>query len=121
MTTFTIARIYDSAQDNSSYRVLVDRLWPRGITKSVAALDDWCKELAPSPSLRTWWNHDPLSFDEFAARYRAELDDNDELPRIAAELMKHPHVTLLYGAKDPKVNHALVLSDYLREYGAATN
>ena len=77
MTTFTIDRIYGPINDVEGYRVLVDRLWPRGVSKGDAALDEWCKDLAPSPHLRTWWNHDPASLDEFASRYRAELDDND--------------------------------------------
>ncbi|GAA1216054.1 DUF488 domain-containing protein [Rhodoglobus aureus] len=119
MTEFAISRIYESRRDAEGYRVLVDRLWPRGVRKADAALDEWCKDVAPSPELRTWWNHDPDSFDEFTSRYRAELDDNTQLPEIVARLSSHPHVTLLYGAKDPEVNHAVVLSEYLTAHAVA--
>lgn len=118
MTTFISSRIYEPPSVASTYRVLVDRLWPRGVSKQNAALDEWCKDLAPSSELRTWWNHDPPSFDEFAARYRAELDENELLPEILARLKSHPHVTLLYGAKDPAINHAVVLTSYLTERSA---
>ncbi|WP_010204992.1 DUF488 domain-containing protein [Salinibacterium sp. PAMC 21357] len=118
MTTFISSRIYEPPRVAKTYRVLVDRLWPRGVSKEDAALDDWCKDLAPSSELRKWWNHDPSSFDEFAARYHAELDENELLPEILAGLKSHRHVTLLYGAKDPAINHAVVLTSYLRERSA---
>ncbi|MBH0117736.1 DUF488 family protein [Salinibacterium sp. NG253] len=116
MTTFTIARIYGVQENADAYRILVDRLWPRGITQTDAALDEWCKDLAPTSELRKWWNHDPESLNEFADRYRAELDDNVLLPDILSRLTTHAHVTLLYGAKDPHVNHAVILRDYLAEH-----
>ncbi|WP_104166944.1 DUF488 domain-containing protein [Cryobacterium sp. N22] len=113
-----IKRIYDDAADDDGFRVLVDRLWPRGVTKERARLDAWLKEVAPSPELRTWWNHDPERIGEFAVRYRAELDDDPETMRAVTalrELAAHATgpTTLLYGAKDPVVNHARVLADYL--------
>ena len=108
-----IKRAYESADPDDGFRVLVDRLWPRGISKDRADLDEHLKDIAPSPDLRTWWNHAPDRFEEFANPYRAELDDNpaaDDLRKIIAD---HKVVTLVYGAKDPKVNHAVVLEEYL--------
>ncbi|MFI2752510.1 DUF488 domain-containing protein [Cellulomonas sp. P22] len=106
-------RVYAAPSGDDGYRVLVDRLWPRGVRKADAELDLWLRDVAPSPALRTWWDHDPAHLAEFAARYDAELDHNpavDELRRVAHD---HPRVTLLYGARDPHVNHAQVLADYL--------
>jgi uncharacterized protein YeaO (DUF488 family) len=108
-----LKRVYDEASADDGYRVLVDRLWPRGVSKERAALDDWAKQIAPSPQLRTDWHHDPARFDEFAERYRAELAANPALPGFREMLAGHPVVTLLYGAHDPQVNHAVVLRDYL--------
>lgn len=94
--------------------VLVDRLWPRGISKEDLRADEWLKDVAPTPQLRKWWNHDPDSFDEFAKRYRAELEENDsddmETLRSLADIGA---VTLLFSAKDREVNHAVVLKDWL--------
>ncbi|WP_370610011.1 DUF488 domain-containing protein [Bifidobacterium longum] len=108
-----IKRIYEEPTASDGYRVLVDRLWPRGMTKERATLDLWMKDVAPSPLLRKWFGHDPTRFAEFRTRYIAELDANataDSLRRICAQ---HPAVTLLYADKDPHTNHALVLRDYL--------
>ena len=117
-----IKRIYDDAADGDGYRVLVDRLWPRGVTKERAQLDAWLKEIAPSPALRTWWKHDPERQDEFAIRYRAELDGNPATMKAVIELRELPAqggpLTLLYGAKDPEVNHATILAEYLEPSGA---
>ena len=115
--TLRIKRIYDDVSADDGYRVLVDRLWPRGVAKERARLDAWLKDVAPSPELRTWWNHDPDRLDEFAVRYRAELDTDPQAGSAVAELRDlaaaHPTTTLLYGAKDPRVNHARILADYL--------
>lgn len=113
-----IKRVYEDASDDDGARVLVDRLWPRGVSKERAALDDWLKDAAPTPDLRTWWDHDPERMDEFAQRYRAELaDGNDAAADAVARLRDLASgsggVTLLYGAKDPEVNHAKVLRNYL--------
>jgi uncharacterized protein YeaO (DUF488 family) len=111
--TFRLKRVYDEPTPDDGYRVLVDRLWPRGITKERAAADVWLQDAAPSPSLRTEWHHNPDRFAEFADRYRTELDDN----RAVDELLEldHPVVTLLFAARDGQVNHAAVLRDYLVE------
>lgn len=117
MGQLRIKRIYDEARGDDGVRVLVDRLWPRGVAKADARLDEWCKGVAPSPELRKWWNHDPERMDEFAAKYRAELDDEpdavDELLGLARD---HDTVTLLYGAKSAEVNHAVILRDYLEAH-----
>lgn len=111
--TITIKRVYDAAADADGYRVLVDRLWPRGISKVKAALGLWLKEIGPSTELRKWFGHDPAKFDEFAERYRAELDANPAVDRLRDLLAEHDTVTLLYGAKDAQHNQAVVLKDYL--------
>jgi uncharacterized protein YeaO (DUF488 family) len=111
--TFQIKRIYDATQPGDGIRVLVDRLWPRGVKKTEAHLDHWMKDVAPSPSLRQWFNHDPERFKEFGRRYERELAGNlcvAELRRLG----RVRRVTLLYGARDPEVNHALVLQSLLR-------
>jgi uncharacterized protein YeaO (DUF488 family) len=107
-------RIYDDPAPGDGFRVLIDRLWPRGVTKERAALDLWLKEIAPSTELRTWFHARPDAFEEFATRYRDELRTNpavDELRRIERA---NPTVTLLYSVKDPARNHAVILADYLR-------
>ncbi|WP_166982863.1 DUF488 domain-containing protein [Paramicrobacterium fandaimingii] len=108
-----IKRVYDDAEKADGFRVLVDRLWPRGVKKEAAELDEWLKNVAPSPDLRTWWNHDPERMGEFAKRYRSELDDNDEIDELREIVSKNSTVTLVYAAKDPKINHARILRDYL--------
>lgn len=112
-----IKRIYDDASADDGARVLVDRLWPRGVSKGRAALDEWLGDIAPSPDLRTWWHHDPARMGEFAERYRDELEASQESADAVStvrKLAQDPHgVTLLYGAKDPEVNHAKILRDYL--------
>ncbi|HXJ03185.1 MAG TPA: DUF488 domain-containing protein [Micropepsaceae bacterium] len=110
---FRIARIYDPAEPDGGLRILVDRLWPRGIKKSDARIDGWMKDIAPSSELRTWFGHRPDRFAEFGKRYREELRSN---PAVGAlrKLGKGKIVTLLYGARDPEVNHALVLRAVLQ-------
>ncbi len=94
-------------------RVLVDRVWPRGVSKDEAELDEWIKEIGPSTELRRWFGHDPSRFEEFADRYRAELKGSDALAELRARHREHPVVTLLYSAKDPRHNQAVVLRDLL--------
>lgn len=121
MTTYRIKRVYDAPAPNDGWRVLVDRLWPRGVTHERAQLDDWVKQVAPSPALRKWWDHDPQRFDEFSARYREELQDDvhrTAVDDLIEHAQGHSAVTLLYGAHDPNVNHALVLRDDLEQRAA---
>ncbi|WEV59646.1 DUF488 domain-containing protein [Bifidobacterium sp. ESL0728] len=109
-----LKRVYEAAEDSDGYRVLVDRLWPRGISKVNAKLDLWLKEIGPTTELRKWFGHDPAKFDEFAAKYRRELDGNTEtVDKLLSICRKQPKVTLLYGAKDPERNQAVVLKGYL--------
>ncbi|WP_150295473.1 DUF488 domain-containing protein [Sphingobium estronivorans] len=115
--TFDIKRIYARPSDADGQRVLVDRIWPRGVSREDAALNLWLKEIAPSTNLRKWFGHDPSRFEAFRHRYRQELDAN---PKALAELYAladHGHVTLLYAAHDEHVNHALVLAEYLKDHG----
>ncbi len=94
-------------------RILVDRLWPRGLTKAKAALDLWLKEIAPSTELRKWFGHDPNKWTEFKNRYRAELKKNDEPLTLLKNEMEKGAVTLVYGAKDEEHNEAVVLQEFL--------
>ena len=115
-----LERIYTKPVDTDGYRLLVDRLWPRGISKVNAQLDDWVKEIGPTKELRQWFNHEPAKYPEFAKRYRAELDANpitaDFIRQIAEQLNKQ-NVILLFGAKDEQHNQAVVLRDYLMASG----
>lgn len=110
-------RIYAQAEPGDGDRVLIDRLWPRGVSKARAALTLWMKDIAPSTALREWFRHQPDRFEEFQAAYRQELD-TDAAKREAVQALisraKSGNVTLLYAAKDPRINHAAVLADYLR-------
>ncbi|MBI0150447.1 MULTISPECIES: DUF488 domain-containing protein [Bifidobacterium] len=110
-----IKRVYEQAADEDGVRILVDRLWPRGVSKERAALSGWLKDVAPSPDLRRWWHHDPDRFQDFARRYRTELDDNPALEDLLSIVREHDRTTLVYAAKDPAVNHALILRDYIRQ------
>ncbi|PKV09542.1 DUF488 domain-containing protein [Bifidobacterium asteroides] len=109
-----IKRVYEQAAYEDGIRILVDRLWPRGVSKERAALSGWLKDVAPSPDLRRWWHHDPDRFEDFARRYRTELDDNPALGDLLSIVREHDRTTLVYAAKDPAVNHALILRDYIR-------
>lgn len=109
----TIKRIYEPAASDDGARVLVDRVWPRGISKEKAALTLWLKEIAPSTGLRKWFGHDPARWAEFRRRYHAELDDNPEPVAQLKRLIRSGRVTLLFGAKDAQHNQAQALAEYL--------
>jgi uncharacterized protein YeaO (DUF488 family) len=111
-----IKRIYDPTTKADGCRVLVDRLWPRGVTKEQAAIDEWLKDIAPSPELRDWFGHKPDRFEEFRVCYQAELADNAAVPRIEELETGDRTVTLLYAAKDLKHNHAVVLKEFLQNH-----
>ncbi|MFC5385016.1 DUF488 domain-containing protein [Aquamicrobium segne] len=115
MTELVVKRIYEPVSDNDGQRVLVDRLWPRGMKKEKAHLDLWLKDVAPSDDLRHWFGHDPERWVEFQKRYRAELDDRQEALAELRALMGKGKVTLLYSAHDEAHNNAVVLAAYLRE------
>jgi uncharacterized protein YeaO (DUF488 family) len=109
-------RVYDPASADDGARVLVDRLWPRGLSRAAAALDDWCREVAPSAELRTWFGHDPARFAEFVSRYHNELADADRAAALASLRRWHEQgpVTLLTATKDTAISQAAVLADILR-------
>jgi uncharacterized protein YeaO (DUF488 family) len=107
--TIKLKRVYEQPDTKDGERVLVDRLWPRGLTKEKARVDLWLKEIAPSTELRRWFGHDPAKWTEFKRRYRAELKENKEqVARLKDEMEKGP-VTLLYGARDEEHNENVVL------------
>ncbi len=110
-------RVYETPSEDDGFRVLVDRLWPRGISKERAALDLWLKEVAPSPDLRKWFGHDPARWDEFRRRYRGELRQNNGALVPLKEYLQHGNVTLVYAARDEAHNGALVLKELLEENG----
>ncbi|PQZ82771.1 hypothetical protein CQ035_03310 [Brevundimonas sp. MYb46] len=108
-----LKRAYEPAEPEDGQRVLVDRLWPRGVSKEKAAIDLWLKEIAPSTALRQWFNHDPALWEEFQRRYRAELDANGEVVGQLKDVIRAGKTTLVYGAKDEAHNDAVVLAEYL--------
>lgn len=108
-----IKRIYEEPADEDGCRVLVDRLWPRGVSKEDAQLDEWMKEITPSTELRKWFDHDPGRFEEFKKRYESELAEKTEPVEKLLRMSEDQLVTLLYAAKDKTHNHAIVLKEFL--------
>lgn len=113
MGKILVKRIYEPAAKSDGFRVLVDRLWPRGITKADAKLDLWLRDIGPSTALRKWFNHDPARWKEFCRRYHAELNDQKELVVKLKGQAKKRTVTLLYSAKDDQHNQAVALRSFL--------
>lgn len=114
-----VKRIYDDPSHDDGVRVLVDRLWPRGLSREKAKVDLWLKEIAPSDALRKWFGHDETKWKQFEERYFKELDEKDDiLERVSHMLTKR--VTLLYGAKDQQHNNAVALKEYLTARGDRT-
>lgn len=112
-----LKRVYDDPSQSDGQRLLVDRLWPRGLKKEAAHLDDWLKDLAPSDELRQWFAHDPERWEEFQPRYIEELENPDNKSQIEALLKKarQDTVTLVFAAKDEEKNNAVVLKKFLEE------
>lgn len=108
-----LKRAYEPPGPDDGFRILVDRLWPRGVSKDSAHIDLWLKEIAPSTPLRKWFSHDPLKWDEFRQRYCQELDQNPVAVGQLVDYLRRGPVTLVYGAKDTEHSHALVLRAYL--------
>ena len=108
-----IKRVYEQPDREDGERILVDRLWPRGLTKEKAAVDLWLKEIAPSTELRKWFGHDPEKWKSFRGRYETEIRHNDDLVKVLKDKAKRGTVTLVYGARDQKHNEALVLKQFL--------
>ena len=110
-----IRRVYDPPAKQDGVRILVDRLWPRGITKEKAAVRQWAKDLAPSTELRQWFHHEEQLWPEFEKRYKAELKKNDAVEAFREEYRETPILTLVYAARDEEHNHAIVLQQYLEK------
>lgn len=110
-----IKRIYDSPLAQDGLRILIDRLWPRGISKERAHIDFWYKEITPSNDLRVWFGHKPEHFKEFSAKYTEELESQKPLLKEIKEMSHKQPVSLIYAAKDPKINHAIVLKKIIEE------
>jgi uncharacterized protein YeaO (DUF488 family) len=108
-----LKRAYEPPAADDGTRILIDRLWPRGVSKADAAIDEWMKDIAPSTALRKWFGHDPERWQEFRRRYRSEIQEHpDRLDRLRA-LARHGPITLVFAARDEAHNHALVLHDLL--------
>ncbi|MGN7798358.1 DUF488 domain-containing protein [Leifsonia sp. 22587] len=118
----TVKRVYDPPSPDDGFRILIDRLWPRGLTKERAAVDVWLKDVAPSTELRRWFHRDPSPsgeaevFDEFRARYEQELATNPAVDELRELLAAHPRVTFLVGVRDLELNHGKVLEDFLEHH-----
>ena len=112
-----IKRVYEQPDKDDGVRILVDRLWPRGLTKEKAAVDLWLKEIAPSTELRKWFGHDPEKWSSFRRRYETEIRHNDDLIKLLKQRARYRTVTLVYGARDQKHNEALVLKQFLERVG----
>ena len=110
-----IKRIYDPSSKDDGVRILVDRLWPRGISKEAAAIDEWERDIAPSDELRKWFSHDPAKWQEFRKRYVSELKKNPEPISKLRALARKGRITLLFAAKDVAHNNAVVLRDLIGE------
>lgn len=112
-----VKRIYDDAESSDGQRILVDRVWPRGLSKDRAELDEWCKDVAPSTELRRWYGHDPDKFNEFARKYRAELHDDEraEALKDLRERARSSTLTLLTASKESDISQAAVLRDLLSQ------
>lgn len=108
-----IKRIYEPYDAKDGYRILVDRLWPRGISKATAHVDEWLKEVAPSTELRKWFHHTPENWTEFEKKYLVELKDNTALDILLQRVKEHKQITLLYAAKNEAQNQAIILKELL--------
>lgn len=108
-----VKRVYDAPAGDDGRRVLVDRVWPRGLSKDKAQLDEWLKDIAPSSSLRKWFGHDPEKWEAFRARYAEELAEKGELVNRLRDMAREGRVTLLFAAKDTEHNNAVALRDHL--------
>jgi len=110
-----VKRVYDLPAKADGYRMLVDRLWPRGLKKSEARIDEWLREIAPSTALRKWFKHDPDKWKEFKKKYSAELDDHrEQVEKLAREARKRT-ITLLFSARDTEHNNAVALKEYIEQ------
>ena len=114
MPEVQIKRVYQPFATTDGFRVLVDRIWPRGVKKKTARADVWLKDVAPSTALRKWFNHEPEKWPEFIKRYASELKRSDAMEQLLDIIRNHKKVTLLYSAHDEQHNQALVLQDIIK-------
>lgn len=114
--TIQVARVYDHTTDQDGERILIDRLWPRGMSRSDAQIDEWCKQVAPSTTLRKWYGHDRERFSEFRHRYRSELQSGEQAEALThlRQLAKHQTLTLLTASRDVDISAAVVLAELLQ-------
>jgi uncharacterized protein YeaO (DUF488 family) len=115
MGTVQTKRVYETISKDDGKRILVDRLWPRGISKEAIHIDEWMKNIAPSATLRKWFNHEPAKWDEFLLKYTAELKQNDTVSHLLEIINDNKVTTLLYAAHDEQHNHALVLQKFIMD------
>ncbi len=118
MNKVSLKRVYEQAEESDGARFLVERLWPRGVSKEAAKLDGWIKDAAPSDSLRRWYGHDPKKWEEFRRRYFAELSRAPESLAPIREAARRGRVTLVFAARDPKLSNARALKEFLEQEGA---
>ena len=111
-----LKRVYEASSPGDGFRVLVERLWPRGLTRERVAVDLWLKDVAPSPELRKWFGHDPARWEEFQERYRQELREKNDSVQLLRQKASEGTVTLVYAARDEEHNGALVLSRFLQSH-----
>ena len=114
-----IKRVYEPVGQEDGFRILIDRLWPRGLSKERAKVDEWRREISPSDDLRKWFQHDPEKFEEFRRRYREELMDKLVVLKKIRERARSGNLTILYSAHDEKHNNAVVMKEMLEELGRA--
>jgi len=116
MVQIRLKRVYEDYEESDGYRVLIDRLWPRGVKKEHLHYDLWAKDITPSPALRTFFHVNPDErWDMFVAKYKEELKDSQAVKDFVEKIKEYPVVTLLYASKDPVHNHALILKDFLEK------
>lgn len=113
-----IRRVYEKDESVEEYRILIDRIWPRGVAKAKANLNHWAKEIAPTTELRKWFNHEPAKFPQFKLKYQEELEKNPSLEaflQLVYKMTKEKDVIFLYAAKDEVYNHAIVLCEFTKD------
>ena|ERR1700761_3008234 len=115
MATIKVKRVYEVPEKADGLRLLVDRLWPRGLKKETAHIDEWLKDIAPSTELRKWFDHDPAKWNEFNLKYSLELKHNPKIDNLLQLLKKNEKATLLYAARDEQHNQAMVLLGFINE------
>ena len=114
--TIRIKRVYEPYSVEDGYRILVDRLWPRGMKQEDARIDKWLKEIAPSTALRKWFNHEPEKWEQFRQKYHTELNQSAAFDELLSYLRENKIVTLLYAAREEKYNHAIVLQQFINDH-----